>query len=183
MNFAKIGMRNIKTSVSVFLCILLFDVANRGSSFYACVAAVICMQQTLENTFNKGMSRVVGTVIGGVMGSILLYADEFFTFEGAYIFVLSVAIVILIQACVLLKQNDAAAICCVVFLSIALNHRGSGDYIYYTVSRVVDTSVGILIAVFVNRFLNVDKIMEKLKFKKTAEIKDADEDSEKNNEG
>ena len=57
MQIPKIGMRNIKTAISVFLCLVLFESVNRDNSFYACIAAIICMQQTVENTFSKEIGR------------------------------------------------------------------------------------------------------------------------------
>ncbi|MDY2882207.1 MAG: hypothetical protein SOT71_06095, partial [Romboutsia timonensis] len=33
-------MRNIKTAISVFICIALFNLFKRDNAFYACIAAV-----------------------------------------------------------------------------------------------------------------------------------------------
>ena len=153
MQIPKIGMRNIKTAISVFLCLVLFESVNRDNSFYACIAAIICMQQTVENTFSKGISRIIGTVIGGFLGVVLLIIGNAYISDGAYMILMPIGIIILIEICVLLKKNDAASISCIVFLSIMINHRIIGDYMSYTVNRVIDTSVGIVIAVLVNRYL------------------------------
>lgn len=161
MQLPKIGMRNIKTAVSVFLCLLLFNIIKRDNSFYACIAAIICMQQTVENTFSKGVSRIIGTIIGGVVGIILLIIVETYIVESAYLFLIPLGIIILIEICVLLKQNDAASICCIVFLSILINHRYIGDYLLYAFDRVIDTSIGIIIAVVVNRYLKVPEMLKK----------------------
>lgn len=161
MRLPKIGMRNIKTAVSVFLCLLLFNIIKRDNSFYACIAAIICMQQTIENTFSKGVSRIIGTIIGGFVGVILLVIGESYITENAYLFLIPLGIVILIEICVLLKQNDAVSICCIVFLSILINHRYIGDYLFYTINRVIDTSIGIMIAVAVNRYLKVPELVKR----------------------
>jgi uncharacterized membrane protein YgaE (UPF0421/DUF939 family) len=57
-------------------------------------------------------------------------------------------------------MKKAVVICCVVFLVITLNH--DEGYILYTFNRVLDTSIGIIIALFVNKYV---KIPEKLKSK------------------
>jgi hypothetical protein len=49
--FPRIGMRNIKTSTAVFLCLLIFQLINRENSIQACIAAVICMQNTVVGAF------------------------------------------------------------------------------------------------------------------------------------
>lgn len=155
MNIPKIGMRNIKTSVSVFLCLLFFEIVNRDNSFYACIAAVICMQPTLENTYSKGLSRIIGTIIGGLLGAAFLIISEFYFFEKALIILIPIGISILIEICVYFKQKEAVSISCIVFLGIMILHRVSGDYFWYTINRIIDTSIGIIIALAVNKFLKI----------------------------
>lgn len=67
---------------------------------------------------------------------------------------------LLIQICVTINMKKAVVICCVVFLVITMNH--DEGYILYTFNRVLDTSIGIIIALFVNKYV---KIPEKLKSK------------------
>jgi len=161
MQMQKIGMRNIKTAVSVFLCLLIFDTIKRDNSFYACIAAIICMQPTLENTFKKGISRIIGTIIGGFLGAILLAIGETYITEKAYLFLIPIGIIILIEICVSLKQKEAVSICCVVFLSIMISHRLKGDYFWYTTNRIIDTSIGIIIAASINRYLKIPEFLKK----------------------
>lgn len=161
MNIPKIGMRNIKTSVSVFLCLLFFEIVNRGSSFYACIAAVICMQPTLENTYSKGISRIIGTIMGGFLGAVLLIIGESYIFEKSLIILIPIGITILIEICVYFKQKESVSISCIVFLSIMILHRVNGDYFWYTINRIIDTSIGIIIAVAVNKFLKVPNVFKK----------------------
>ena len=157
----RIGMRNIKTALSVFSCLLIFEAIQRENSFYACIAAVICMQPTLDNTFKKGLSRIIGTAIGGVIGIILLVIGEMYLKEEAFIFLIPVGIVILIEICIAIDQRDSVSISCVVYLGIMIMHRYQGGYIWYTINRVIDTSIGIIIAVFVNRYLKIPELFKK----------------------
>ena len=172
----RIGMRNIKTALSVFLCLLIFERIQRENSFYACIAAVICMQPTLDNTFKKGLSRIIGTAIGGVVGIILLVIGESYISEGAFILLIPIGIVILIEICISIEQRDSVSISCVVYLGIMIMHRYQGDYFWYTLNRVIDTSIGIIIAAFVNRYLKVPEMFKKGKHsearKEKEEIKD-----------
>ena len=73
----KIGMRNIKTAISVFLCITLFNLFKRDNAFYACIAAVICMKDTYENSLSIGINRLLGTFLGGLFGIITIYLLSF----------------------------------------------------------------------------------------------------------
>ena len=47
----KIGARNLKTALAVTLCIGFFELIHRQYPFYACIAAVICMKDTVENSY------------------------------------------------------------------------------------------------------------------------------------
>ena len=71
-NIPKIGMRNIKTAFSVFICIALFNLFKRDNAFYACIAAVICMKDTYENSLSIGINRLLGTFLGGLLGIITI---------------------------------------------------------------------------------------------------------------
>ena len=171
MSIPKIGMRNIKTSFSVFLCLLIFEIINRDNSIYACVAAVICMQPTLENTYSRGLARLIGTGIGGLIGAVLLVLGEAYISEKAYIFLIPIGIIVLIELCVLLKQKEAVSISCIVFLSIMISQRERGDYYWHVINRMIDTSIGIILAIAVNKYLKVPRFLEKyIKQKKDNEV-------------
>lgn len=163
MKLTGIGMRNTKTAVSVFICLLIFEIVNRENSFYACIAAVICMQATVDNSLKSGISRIVGTVIGGFLGVVLFAIGETYMIEQLFIILIPIGIIILIETCVSLGKKGSVSICCVVYLSIMINHRYEGDYFWYAVNRVLDTSIGIIVAVIINRYLNIPKIFRKNK--------------------
>lgn len=157
----KIGMRNIKTAVSVFFCLIIFYTIDRENAFYACIASVICMQNTVDNTIKTGVSRLIGTAIGGFAGMIVLIAGETYFTEEIYLILMPLGIVLLIEICVALGRSGSVSICCVVFLSILTTHRYEGDYVMYAVNRIIDTSVGVIIALLVNRYLKLPRFMKK----------------------
>ncbi len=158
MTKPKIGMRNVKTAISVFICLLFFESVNRENPIFACVAAIICMQPTIDNSWDKGLSRIIGTIIGGLLSVFLIVIDAKLT-EQFYIFLISLGIIILIEICVFIEKKDSVVIGCVVYLSIMLTQRYEGNYILYTYDRVVDTSFGIIVALLVNRYLIIPKII------------------------
>lgn len=155
MNFPKIGMRNIKTSASVFICLLFFEFINRDNAIQACIAAIICMQNTIDDSFKKGIERVIGTIIGGIAGALVLFFVETYGHEQLLLFIIPLGIVILIEICVGLKLKQSVVICCVVYLSILITKQREGGYILYTFNRVVDTTLGIMITIFVNKYLKI----------------------------
>ena len=174
MKFPRIGMRNIKTSTSVFLCLLLFELLNRENAIMACVAAIICMQNTIVDSFKKGIERIIGTVIGGIAGALVLFIMSSLGHENMLIFIVPLGIVILIEVCVSLKLKNSVVICCIVYLGLLISRQHGNGYILYTINRILDTSVGIVIALLVNKYMNISDKIKKL-FKTT---KDADRDVE-----
>ncbi|MGD9568464.1 MAG: aromatic acid exporter family protein [Sedimentibacter sp.] len=155
MNFPKIGMRNIKTSISVFLCLLIFEFINRDNAIHACIAAIICMQNTIDDSFKKGGERVFGTIIGGIAGVLILFTVKELGNEKLLLFIIPLGIIILIEICVSLKFKQSVVICCVVYLSILISKEHEGGYILYTINRIIDTTIGIMITIFVNKYLKV----------------------------
>ncbi|WP_326909329.1 FUSC family protein [Sedimentibacter sp. MB31-C6] len=161
MNIPKIGMRNIKTTIAVFFCLLLFEIINRENSFYACIAAVICMQNTVDNSMQKSISRIIGTAIGGFVAIIVLIFLETYIIEDAYFLFIPIGIIVLIEICVAINKKDAVSICCVVYLSILITKRQEGGYLIYTIDRIIDTSIGIFIALIVNKYIKKPKRFQK----------------------
>ncbi len=162
MNFPKIGMRNIKTSTSVFLCLLVFEIINRDNAIQACIAAIICMQNTVDDSFKKGIERVFGTILGGIVGALVLLFVETFGHEELLLFIIPLGIIILIEICVGLKLKQSVVICCVVYLSILITKKHEGGYILYTFNRVVDTTLGIMITIFVNKYMKMPDDVKRL---------------------
>ncbi|MDF2948258.1 MAG: hypothetical protein K0R07_268 [Sedimentibacter sp.] len=162
MNFPRIGMRNIKTSTSVFLCLLFFEFLNRDNAVQACIAAIICMQNTIDDSFKKGLDRVIGTIIGGIVGAMVLFFIETYGHEQLLLFIIPLGIMILIEICVYLKLKQSIIICCVVYLSILITKQHEGGYIFYTFNRVVDTTLGIVITIFVNKYMNIPEGLRKV---------------------
>jgi uncharacterized membrane protein YgaE (UPF0421/DUF939 family) len=174
----KIGMRNLKTSLSIFICLLVFEAINRDNSIFACIAALICVQNTIVDSKEIGISRIIGTVIGGLMGALTLFIVNTFLNEKVVIFIIPLGIMLLIHICVTINMKKAVVICCVVFLAVMISMNHEEGYLLYTYNRVLDTSIGIIIALLVNKYV---KIPEKLKtkFREDDELTETDVHSER----
>ncbi|WDC83192.1 aromatic acid exporter family protein [Caloramator sp. mosi_1] len=48
-----IGLRNLKTALSVFLSIIISNLLKLDYPFYAAIAALVCMQSTLEKLIQQ----------------------------------------------------------------------------------------------------------------------------------
>ncbi len=151
----KLGLRAIKTAIAVFLCLLLSFIFKRTDNLFACIAAIICLQPTHHKTVNSGLERLVGTLIGGIVGYLLLLMVYKLPFKE--ITTLSVApfsILLVIYICNLIGLPASVVISCIVVLSVLTWPDGNiNESFMYVVNRVLDTSMGIVVAMFVNKFM------------------------------
>ena len=148
----KIGARNLKTALAIFLSIMVLKLLGFDSSFYACIAAVICMGDSFENSLKMGKNRMIGTLIGGCVGlfaTFLLSYYSNFWFETILITGLSI---IVIYICTLLNKPGSVSIACIVFLANLLLTRDYSNYVY-NISRIFETLVGIVISIIINIYI------------------------------
>lgn len=150
----KIGKRILKSSLAVFLCFIIYMMrGEQGIVFYSCIAGVLCVQQTTSNTIRVARNRVEGTLIGGCMGMLVLF------FEKTYIphdfillqyLLISFMIIPIIYITIVLKKTTASYISCVVFMSITVSHAMDVNSFLFGIDRIVDTLIGIFVALFIN---------------------------------
>lgn len=152
----KIGMRILKTFIAVYLCFLIYLLrGEQGSPFYSTIAAILCMQPYVSNSFKVAMNRTLGTFIGGAMGLILLiFERQFIPVEmpALQYFIVSLCIIPLIYFTVTIKKPTASYITCVVFLSITVTHGADVNPLIFTIDRILDTLIGIFVSLGVNAF-------------------------------
>ena len=156
----KVGGRTLKTVVAVFLCLLTGIVRKSDTAFYAAIAAVLCVQRTSEDSFREAFNREafnreVATVIGGICGMLVLVFERNIycvPYEVLRCLLLSVLLIPIINFSVLIKQEKGTFLMCVVFLCITVTHGNDGNPLAFGIARIIDTTVGIVIALVINQF-------------------------------
>lgn len=157
-DFPKVGLRNIKTALAVSLCMIVSDLLGRESAFFACIAAVFCMKDTVPSSVSMGKNRIIGTIIGGLIGIFVIYISDLFpTLYNLTPIVTGCGIVIVIYICTVIKRPGSVIISCIVFIGIMINYATQVDSYSYAINRSIDTAIGILIAIFINKYLNPPK--------------------------
>lgn len=166
-------MRNIKTAVAVFICLVLNElfcwidsivvtdniimqtfnfIFVREFPIYPCSAAVIAMKSSVDRSVRKGISRVFSAAMGGVIGVIFFGICSYFTSSAVQIFFATLGVILCIHFCNILNHCNSAENSCVIFLIILIT-TGTNDPLIYATSRIIDTALGIGIAILVNRYL------------------------------
>ena len=145
-----IGLRTLKTAVSAFICIILFKVLHRGSPMLAVLSAVFSLRTDHKQTWKFGISRFYGNMSGGVLAIILLQS---------YLLLVPLGIILLILFCN--RFNKTAVInSSATFLVIFYNIEAAVN-VEYAIQRVLDTLIGAVIAMIVNRLLPSPHLQEK----------------------
>lgn len=160
LNFPKVGLRTIKSAISVFLCLVIFP----EIPFFACLTAVICLQDTVANSVKTGIHRGGGTILGGFIGLVFLLFCKLISYNIPnyllsklliYI-IISLGIIVVIYSCNLLNQSGAINISCIVFLAVTTAHAYE-EPLYYALDRTIQTLFGILISILVNKYITPPK--------------------------
>lgn len=154
LNIHRVGLRNIKTALAVTVCMIIFHLIGRENAFYACIAAVICMKDTVSSSFTMGKNRLIGTILGGILGIVIIFIMIKLPFLYDYnAFVTGVGIVGVIYACNLFNKPGSVTIACIVLIGIMINYSGPQSYAY-AVGRSIDTAIGIIVAILINKYFN-----------------------------
>ena len=150
------GQRIIRSMVAMWICMLIYYLRGRdGLPFLSVIAALQCIQPYSENSLVMGRKRIIGTLIGAVWGTAVLYFEFLATgnagLEEMLHFLLMGAVAgAVIYSTVLLKMPENAYFSTVVFLSIVMNHATDTAPVIYVIDRVIDTTVGVFVGFFVN---------------------------------
>lgn len=164
------GWRTIKTAVAVMISFAVFlpwwdySLAQPGGPlqdlgpFYACIAAVICMQTSVQASVAQGLSRLLGTLLGGLTGLAAVLLNNRLPGPVASMVLFGLFVSLTIWLCSLLRQPGACSIAAIVCCAVMFSHSGGAmDALFYTIARMLETTVGILVAVAVNRILPTPK--------------------------
>ena len=161
----RIGMRVIKTAVAVMLSYTLFvpcgllyreelgGVLGQIGPLYACIACIICTQSTLGQTFQQGISRLIGVVVGGALGTATLLLGPALDNPWVKIPVLGAVCVAGVWLCLLIKRPTACGMACILPCVILITGVTGVTRYYYAAARIIETIVGLFVALGVNAAL------------------------------
>lgn len=160
-----IGMRIVKTAVAVMLAYSIFAVLDlvyrkdyQGiwgmlGPNYACIACIVCTQSTLGQTLRQGVSRLIGVAVGGTLGVLVLLLGPVLDMPWVKALALGCVCVAGVWFCLLLKRPAACAMACIVPCVILITEVAGDDRFYYAGARIVETVIGVLVALLVNGVL------------------------------
>lgn len=166
-----VGQRNIKTAMAATLCALMYYLVDRNPTF-ACIGAIFGLGSDMSNSRLNGGNRFFGTLFGGVLGMLLFRIYIVFYPQAGHhpllLVLLFIGVVILIVVSQVFHWPGAVQPGGVV-LCILLFNTPVETYVSYSVARIIDTGLGVLVALAVNWLLPRERMLRLLgKLKKNA---------------
>lgn len=140
-----IGMRTIKTVVSVVIAMLIVDsnVSPYTNLSVAMLGAIAAVQPSFRESIYSGMSQIVGSAVGLTVGILLLQLPMDHILTTA----ISVVIVILLYNVLRITYSPSLPVLMVVILCTS---EGIDPVIPWALGRLWDTAIGVGVGLFIN---------------------------------
>lgn len=152
-----IGARIIKSALGAAICVLIYFIREllpigSGIPFYSILAVLWCIQPYTNSTLAMAKQRTIGTFLGAAYGLVfLLVLRALGGGNKAAVYLTACAMLVpILYTTVLMDKRNASYFSCVVFLTIAINHSFDQNPYLFAFNRVLDTLIGIGVAVVLN---------------------------------
>ena len=116
----------------------------------AAITAIFTLREDMENTIKFGKHRIIGNVLGAIMAVVVIFI--FTIFGDSYLVqLIAIPVVILVQITLLAHfgYNEGTVGASATLLTIVFMISPNHSYIY-AFNRVIDSFIGMGIALFVN---------------------------------
>jgi uncharacterized membrane protein YccC len=144
---AKVNWKHgIKTTVAACLCLVLGRVFRLPQGYWACVSAVVVLQSTVRDTWTVSRDRIVGTAIGAVIG----WGAGSVWHGNPLIYAFAILLCMTVPQIMQLKNAGRMAGVAATIIMLIPSHL---PYWQVAVSRFLEVSIGVLVALAVSRTL------------------------------
>lgn len=148
IKFPKVGMRIYKTLASVLIVTLAYEFLwNNRNPCFACIGAVFGMGTLLRDGVKFGGNRFIGTLLGGLV--VIPVYGLTLAFPALRYIWLVMGLFCVIYLNLMLGTGAAIHPGSVVFFVVMFTVT-TDRYISYTIARIIDTGVGVLVSLVIN---------------------------------
>lgn len=155
-----VGWRTIKTAVTAMLVAVVYCLLGRNPAF-ACIGVIFGLGSDMQDSIRNGGNRLFGTLIGGLLSIVVFWIYLQFYPQGGHSMMLALllgaAIVVLILLCLYFWPGGVqpgGVVLCIVLFSTPVE-----TYVFYALNRILDTAVGVIVALLVNYFLPRERVV------------------------
>ena len=150
-----VGRRIIKTVIAVFVCAIIGYLRGTDTAIVSMVAAVVCIQPTRDESVIFALNRVIATIFGGALGALCLFLARItvlINISPLYYLAIAIMLIPLILLTLLIRKPSISSFTCIVFLMVTITVGESASPGLYALERTLETLIGIVIGLGVNRF-------------------------------
>ncbi len=157
----KLALTEWEMAVAMGLCVLMEALIPELQIMTACIAVLLCTQESLKASWKSGVIRLIITAIGGTSAVLVVLIQEFFT-DALWLSVLLIFAGALLTffGCRIAKvpifSNRIGA---VTFILVVFTKPGIGR-ITFALTRLLSTFAGILIVMLVVWFFQIVKTVQ-----------------------
>ena len=155
-----VGWRTIKTAVTAMLVAMVYCLIGRNPAF-ACIGVIFGMGTDMPDSIQNGGNRLFGTLIGGLLAIAVFWVYLLVYPQGGHSMFLAVLLCAAIIVLILLCQyfwpggvQPGGVVLCIVLYSTPIE-----SYVSYSLNRIFDTAIGVLIALLVNYLLPRERVV------------------------
>lgn len=178
MGWPHIGQRILKTTIAVFICLLVYWLwGYRGQNMptEAAITAIICMQPYVQRTRDYAFNRLTGTLIGAAWGLLLLLLLLAFPALGENVLsryaLMALGVMMTLYTSVLLRKPDCSSLAAIVFICIVIAFPEIDHPLRRAMIRITGVLLGTLVAIAVNvARLPRDKVRDRVFFVRTKDL-------------
>ncbi|GAP03140.1 hypothetical protein FPFC_041330 [Fructobacillus pseudoficulneus] len=146
-----VGMRTIKTAIVVMAVLLVYHFIDRPAAVPA-LAAVFALREDWSNTIQFAKIRLVSNSVGGFF-SLLYYLIREFSHHNTWMPIIIIPIFVVCTIVILNAINCSLGVigglAALLLISLTIPMDATIDYVFL---RILDTFVGVLFAIAINRF-------------------------------
>ena len=141
----------VKIMLAVLICMLTARFSNGWIQYMsACFSTVLCMMETRESSLDTGLKRIRITVIGGLLGIVIVLLDQLFQREVLFYVMAILGLIPVLAICRMAKVGEMKCRSgCVCYLAVLVIKSGA-DRLEFAGLRLLGTVYGVMIAVLVS---------------------------------
>ncbi len=154
-----LGLRSLKTALAAMVVAVIYAFIPDHDPTFACIGAIFGMGEDMQNSRRSGGNRFFGTIIGGFIGLGLYWLEHLLFPAGNQwlrIPLVFIGVIVMISMCVLFHWpggvQPGGVVLCIILFSTPAHH------IDYAIWRMIDTGVGVALALVVNYFLSRERL-------------------------
>ena len=148
LHFPKVGGSRIKTVAAATLVALVYGLIDRNACF-ACIGAVYGMGGMVREGLKTGGNRFIGTLIGGLLAIPFYWLLNLAPFQLPDWLGLGLGLFLVLYISSMFGASGAIQPGTVVFF-VVLYTVTPERYISYTLARILDTGIGVWVALAIN---------------------------------